>query len=248
MNTRSLFQTIACLAALVTVSACIPIRNDVTLNGSLPQMSATPLGADEGIAVIGWGGPPDETSESFLLAKDAARHARARWRSGERMAACVRDAVADSSRPARIVQPDEIGPASADFFGARDTLLSDEKISDVFRSATTSSSFAALRARYVVMVGGSTQTSGEWHSHGGGMPVGAFGHKKRTYIRADIWDAIKGTKLESLWTDASGAEEVLSAALVINFWNYAPTESTACKDMADKILNHLSIASASPPA
>lgn len=247
MIARRLLQTVVCVATLIGSSACIPIRNDVTLNGNLPQMSAKPLSAEDGIAIIGWGGPPDATSETFLLAKDAARHARGRWRSGERMAACVRDAAIDSARPARIVEPDKDRSASAGPFGTHDALLTDEAISDALRSVAVSS-FAGQGVRYVFLVGGSTRTSEHWHSSGGGVPVAAEGHKKRTYIQADVWDAMKGTKLDSFWTDASGVEEFFSAALVLNTLNYAPTESTACKDMADKILNYLSVAAAAPPA
>src|SRR5262245_57851738 len=112
MLSCNLLRTAACLSALAACSACIPIRNDVTLNGSLPQMLAMPLAAEEGITIIGWGGPPDATFESFLLARDAASYARAHWRSGEQMASCVRNAVAGTERPARMVELNEIGPAT----------------------------------------------------------------------------------------------------------------------------------------
>jgi hypothetical protein len=207
-------------------------------------MPAMALGGGEAIAIIGWGGPPDAVSESFLVTRDAERYARDRWRSGERMATCVRDAVSDSVRPARMVELSEIRPAAPGFLATQNALLTEDAISITVRNAAASPAFAALKIRYAFLVGGSTENSDHWNSSGGGVPVAASGHKKRTYIQTDVWDLMTGSRLESFFTDASGAEEIFSAGLVINTLNYAPTESTACKDMADKILNYLSISSA----
>jgi hypothetical protein len=241
MVPHSLLRTVACVTALVACSACIPIRNDVSLNGTFPQMPVMQLNADEGFAIIGWGGLPDAMSESFLISSDAERNARGRWRSGEDMATCVRDAVSDSARPARMVEPDAIHPAAPGLFATQNALLTEDAVSNALRDAAASPTFAALNIRYAVLVGGSTQESDHWNSSGGGVPVAGFGHKKRTHIQADVWDLMTGRRLESFFTDAAGAVEVFSAGLVINTLNYAPTEATACKDMADKILNYLSV-------
>ena len=61
-----------------------------------------------------------------------------------------------------------------------------------------------------------------------------------TNIRVTAWDASDGRRLESFDTSASGRVVANWVFVIGGFYEYAPTESTACKDMAEKILRYAS--------
>ena len=210
--------------ALTVLGACIPIPKAVSLSGSSFQGSPVPLAADEGIVI--------------LSVND--------WASTDSMAACVRDAVAGSSRATRIVPLDQFRSAAGGIFATPDVLtgeetpyvlnvLTGEEIGDALRRAR-SAEFAALKLRYVFVVEGATVTS-EIDKFGYPIVtvVGRWSADKRTDIQVTVWDAIDGRRLESIATSASGVEAITFVGLY-SLWGYAPTESRACRDIAGKIL------------
>jgi hypothetical protein len=203
------------MAVLTGLAGCIPFKGDVNVYGAPVGPAARPLAAGDGIAILAQGG----------AAEDSA------------IAGCVKSAVADASPATRIVPAKEFRKAVGGILAGAKTMLTDEETGRAFREAMASSALADSKLRYVFMVSGATDDR-NWHdSATAGVGVGSS--EKSTHIEAAAWDAATGEKIDSFSTSTSGHPTMVMIAF-ITFWEYAPTESAACKDMARKILRYVS--------
>ena len=131
----TLLRYCTAVAALAVLSACIPIRNEVSLSRTGFQGSRVPLAPDEGIVIFG-------------------------VRSDDGMAACVRSAITGAATPTRVVPLNEFQSATGGVFASPTASATEQAVSDALYNATASPAYTALKMRYVFMVEGETVTTG----------------------------------------------------------------------------------------
>ncbi|HVM81815.1 MAG TPA: hypothetical protein VMU06_22535 [Stellaceae bacterium] len=203
-------------AALV---GCVPIKGKVSLqSGSEISGGGERLREGEGIAILGASRAGDDE-----------------------IAKCVREALAAASPATRIAPAEKLRSSAGGALASANAAQSEQEIGRALQEAIASHAISDLALRYVYTVEGATGEDGYTQTMGNTFAtagVGVFGSTKFTHIEATVWDAATGHRLGLLKSWASGRVSTV-IILPIGFYTYAPTESTACKEMAGQILRHL---------
>ena len=216
------FLTIGVSAiALTGLTACIPIpiKGNVSFVATEVTADSAPLerlGATEGMAILSRNGSAGDGG----------------------IAACVSDAFAKASPGTRIVPAKQVREAIGGTLAGAKSMAADGEIAQAMRSAQTAPALAALGLRYVTFIEGATQSSGA-RSAGCATYVCEDISDKRTRIEATIWNATTGDKLAMRRTETAGQTSTVGT-IGIAVYTYAPTEATACKDMAGKLAHDVS--------
>src|SRR5262249_51659285 len=148
---------------------------------------------------------------------------------------CVRSAVTKAAPETRIVAPESLRLAPE---ANMSLAVSPESGNATGPMAPAIQQVAQkLQAGYLLVVDGITDESVE--ERGGGYDRAL----RDTHLYANIWDVRTGKHLGELTVQTMGHTAdswFWGSGLVLDFWQFSPTESTACTAMAAEIRNYLS--------
>jgi hypothetical protein len=209
---RGLVKTALALLPLVGLVSCIPIESDLrTVHYSTVGTENRPLGEGESIAI---------------LVKSAS----------DGLAACVRDTLSRNSPSTRLLEAEEIMSAGGVATASHDKVLSDEDVSGLLAREEVQRLASERSLRYVFLIAGNTfESEGSWGC-GGLACSGGSNHGSRA--AAHVWDTASGRYLGEL-AAASFGQTGMSGVFPIVLWSYAPTETEACKALADNMSGFL---------
>jgi hypothetical protein len=151
------------------------------------------------------------------------------------MAGCVRDTLSRNAPGVRFFAPEGLMQAAGAVTGSNNKVLSDQDVERLIQQPEVQRLAAEQALRYVFLVEGKTFDSESSLASGGAF--GAITSNKNSRAAAHLWDVASGQYLGEVVAASFGETGIMGP--VPNLWLYAPTESEACKALADNISGFL---------